>query len=1053
MDSRTFYSRIDELGALLRAEGMAHGVDVWLSVARLFKRLEQQGKLPQDTSELAPLLGPLFCRNPEEQARFPVLFAQWLNEETHSKLAAENRIDTPNRAALLAAQRAVQKYQKLWIAGSVAVIFCMVALLIVKAPEWFFPKPAHPPAKIIEAPPPKQPAYLIPRRKPQQATTAITIIVDYIAPRPQPQPDFIRQDWEPALRHIGWALLLLPWLPVIGFLAWRYQRNAVLHRQSASSGDLLQHFHFDQVLQPIFGGAKAEQALRELHAARLEATQQLNLFATIEATARAGGYFQPVYRNRRVAPQHVLLVRSQHRNDQQAALAEELEKRFKALGLPIKTYRFRDDPRWLVQWGDDKGPAKYYPLQQLAARYEDARLLIISETSILFHPYSGEIRSWLNDFTAWQDKVWLQPRDAGDAHAALLAQHHFLMLPLAQDHLPQLVQHLTKPPSHKQLTQAPQTLPLPAMIAAEPDAWLGERPPYGADVPLLLQQLEQFLGANGLRLLRAVAVYPKPTWPLTRALDYLLFGGLNTATLTADPPQRREQRLARLSRLPWLKHAYLPDWLRETLLLDMDRNERVHVAAAWQRLFSQITDHQGPQSLDLEVSVPSKLQLRVRFDDWHATSSDDAINDPIFANILRGGKLGLLDFRIPQAMAKLLPQNYQSWILRPALNMLLATLLGTSVLFAAWHYYGQQAWIDYQRASIAQQNAQWPVTIDYREDTQALMTALQANLESARFKVAHQSDGDETQSNGNNSIRYPANAQAAAERIAQSLKWLTYGAEVKWEILADSTEKTIAIQLMKTYQHGTAFNDELHCINVENQNRLSFEPEMKCIPPGKFLMSSNDGDSDEQPVHEIIIGYAFEIGKYEVTFDQYDAFANATGRELPSDNGWGRGRQPVINVSWNDAQAYAQWLSKQTGKKYRLPSEAEWEYAARAGTQTRYWWGDDIGQNNANCNGCGSQWDGQQTAPVGSFRPNAFGLYDTAGNVWEWTQDCWHGNYDNAPVDGSAWLEKDGGNCGMRVVRGGSWGGRPRDLRSAFRVRNITDVAYNYRGFRIARAF
>lgn len=1053
MDSQKFYSRIDELGALLRAEGMAHGVDVWLSVARLFKRLEQQDKLPQDASELAPLLGPLFCRNPEEQARFPVLFAQWLNEETHSKLAAENRIDAPNRAALLAAQRAVQKYQKFWIAGSVAVIFCMVALLIVKA-EWFLPQPANPPAKIIEAPPPKQPAYLIPRRKPQPAAATVTV-VDRIAPRPQPQPDFIRQDWEPALRHIGWTLFVLPWLPVIGFLAWRYQRNAVLHRQSASSGDLLQHFHFDQVLQPIFGGAKAEQALRELHAARLEPTQQLNLFATIEATARAGGYFQPVYRNRRVAPQHLLLVRSQHRNDQQAALAEELEKRFKALGLPIKTYRFRDDPRWLVQWGDDKGPAKYYPLQQLAARYEDARLLIISETSILFHPYSGEIRSWLNDFNAWQDKVWLQPHDAGDAHAALLAQHHFLMLPLAQDNLPQLVQHLTKPPSHKQLTQAPQTLPLPATIAAEPDAWLGERPPYGADVPLLLRQLGQFLGANGLRLLRAVAVYPKPNWPLTRALDYLLFGGLNTATLTADPPQRREQRLARLSRLPWLKHAFLPDWLREALLLGMDRNERVHVATAWQRLFSQLTDHEGPQSLDLEVSVPSKLQLRVRFDDWRATSSDDAINDPIFANILRGGKLGLMDFRIPQAMAKLLPQNYQSWILRPALNMLLVTLFGTSVFFAAWHYFGQQAWIDYQRASIAQQNGQWPVTIDYREATQALMTALQANLESARFKVAHQSDGDETQSNGDNIIRYPANAQAAAERTVQSLKWLTYGAEVKLEKLADSMEKSIVIQLIKTYQHGTAFNDELHCINVENQNRLSFEPEMKCIPPGKFLMGSNNGDSDEQPVHEITIAYAFEISKFEVTFDEYHAFANATKRDQQSEyySELERGNRPVIIISFYDAQAYVQWLSKQTGRKYRLPTEAEWEYVARAGTQTSYWWGDDIGKNNANCNGCGSQWDGKQTAQVGSFKPNPFGLYDTAGNVWEWTEDCWHDNYQGAPADGSAWKEDNNGDCSRRVIRGGWRSSYSQDLRSAVRRSDYPDVANNFAGFRIARDF
>ncbi|MGZ0019371.1 SUMF1/EgtB/PvdO family nonheme iron enzyme [Nitrosomonas sp. wSCUT-2] len=237
------------------------------------------------------------------------------------------------------------------------------------------------------------------------------------------------------------------------------------------------------------------------------------------------------------------------------------------------------------------------------------------------------------------------------------------------------------------------------------------------------------------------------------------------------------------------------------------------------------------------------------------------------------------------------------------------------------------------------------------------------------------------------------------------------------------------------------------------EEQLPFEPEMVRIPPGKFLMGSNDGHRDEKPIHEVIINYAFEIGKYAVTFDEYDAFANATKRKLPNDEGWGRGKRPVINVTWNDAQDYVQWLSKQTGKKYRLPTEAEWEYAARAGTQTRYWWGDDIGRNNANCDGCGSQWDGKQTAPAGSFKANAFGLHDTTGNVWEWTQDCWHDNYNKAPSDGSAWLEKDGGDCSRRVVRGGSWYDIPQDVRSAFRNWDDADEADGDLGFRIARDF
>jgi formylglycine-generating enzyme required for sulfatase activity len=126
-----------------------------------------------------------------------------------------------------------------------------------------------------------------------------------------------------------------------------------------------------------------------------------------------------------------------------------------------------------------------------------------------------------------------------------------------------------------------------------------------------------------------------------------------------------------------------------------------------------------------------------------------------------------------------------------------------------------------------------------------------------------------------------------------------------------------------------------------------------------------------------------------VTFEEYAKFATAVGRKLPEGEGWGTGNRPVINVSWKDAVAYAEWLSEQTGKRYRLPSEAEWEYAAGAGTETKYWWGNEVGINRANCDGCGSQWDNKQTAPVGSFDANPLGLYDTAGKVFEWVQDCW----------------------------------------------------------------
>ena len=229
-------------------------------------------------------------------------------------------------------------------------------------------------------------------------------------------------------------------------------------------------------------------------------------------------------------------------------------------------------------------------------------------------------------------------------------------------------------------------------------------------------------------------------------------------------------------------------------------------------------------------------------------------------------------------------------------------------------------------------------------------------------------------------------------------------------------------------------------------------PEMVAVPAGAFRMGCVSGQNcfnDELPVHEVRVP-SFALGRYEVLFEEYDRFVAATGRESPYDMGWGRGGRPVIMVSWEDATAYAEWLSAETGQRYRLPSEAEWEYAARAGTTTAYSWGPDIGQNRANCNGCGSRWDAEQTAPAGSFAANAWGLHDMHGNVWEWVEDCWHNSYARAPADGSAWTR--GGDCGRRVVRGGSLIYFPRHLRSARRG-SWFDVGYRsfYLGFRLAR--
>jgi formylglycine-generating enzyme required for sulfatase activity len=229
-------------------------------------------------------------------------------------------------------------------------------------------------------------------------------------------------------------------------------------------------------------------------------------------------------------------------------------------------------------------------------------------------------------------------------------------------------------------------------------------------------------------------------------------------------------------------------------------------------------------------------------------------------------------------------------------------------------------------------------------------------------------------------------------------------------------------------------------------------PTMIVVPADKFTMGLPDDKGwpkDEGPRREVKIATPFAVGRTAITFAEWDLCVVAGACPKVSDtHGWGRGERPVIRVNWEEATGYAAWLKKMTGKEYRLLTEAEWEYAARAGTTTRYPWGDEIGKNNANCIICGSQWDKRQTAPVGSFNPNAFGLRDMHGNVFQWVEDCYKENYKDAPTDGHAVISSD---CNRRVVRGGSWLRGPDYLRSAYRNwissgNRLTDL-----GFRVAR--
>ena len=314
-----------------------------------------------------------------------------------------------------------------------------------------------------------------------------------------------------------------------------------------------------------------------------------------------------------------------------------------------------------------------------------------------------------------------------------------------------------------------------------------------------------------------------------------------------------------------------------------------------------------------------------------------------------------------------------------------------------------------------------------RRDAEAAEARRKAEEEEARRRAeeAAKRDADDA-----------AFARAKAEGTQEAYE--RYVREYPEGLHVAEAERHIERLRSRVPAHGETFRDCEVC------------PLMVAVRPGTYEMGWKWFEM-EGPIHEVAIPAPIAMGVYEVTFDEWDACHAAGGcSHRPRDAGWGRGRYPVINVSWKDAQQYVKWLSGKAKKSYRLPSEAEWEYVARAGATTRFPWGSQVGVDNANCKDCGgNQWNSKgRTTPVGSFPANAFGVHDMHGNVWERVQDCFNRDYRDAPRNGSAWVT---GNCNLRMMRGGAWDALAFDLRSSVRGLGTVDNRTRKVGFRVVR--
>jgi len=789
--------------------------------------------------------------------------------------------------------------------------------------------------------------------------------------------------------------------------------------------------------------------------------------------------------------------------------------------------RERVSREWVSREQNTSGKRqRLLPLQRVLNWHRESHVVLVGDGHALFHPFKGELFTWSKQaFGAMRHKMLLTTTHQpwGSAEVALSRQLGFHIAPFSSEGMQVLSKFMLKQraqlaaslePTHSGVNQsglwflqgANHAFYLPPLIRVNYDQWLSSAPPSDYDFEQLLQELLFYYRRDGVELIAACALYPEVLPKLTHIL--------NTQLFVNETARKKEQRLLRLNPLPWFRFGYLPDYLRKDLINWLPEARLKQVVNSFEAIFKQLSPTANPNAAlagfaRAQDKPAFNLRRWLRYMPEHTHWADR-----IFVDTLLHFRPARWQWFVPAKLAKLLrggtsrPRLY--WAISSA--MLLA--------FTGW-FSGNALWNTVVKgyaetqllAQMQQQtnikSGQIQVQVFTVDSMERVAQTISFHLQALGYDVTTGGNGDAQPASGNllqqNTLIYTAPHQAAAAHIAQVTQRLAYNG-LNWQMQltasanSSAQESNIQLHLRVPPATGSVFSDALThplppgfsidsatagnvtlnaAINTEPQSTIEteqassvLEPTMVLIPSGEFLMGSTQREVeqrlafiDETPQHRVSI-QAFYMSATEVTFAQYAAFANATGRDIPDDRGWGRGEHPVIDVSWHDATAYTRWLSQQTGKEYRLPSEAEWEYAARAGTTTAFSTGECLDANKANvrdtvvygqCKITGIYL--KQPVAVASYPPNVFGLFDMHGNVWEWTADCWDGNYNSAPTDGSARLgyekiadeEFDSYVCERRSVRGGSWGDEPLDARSAYRLRDNLNESSSLKGFRVAR--
>ena len=975
----------------LRAAGFRIATAQYLDALDLLGHLYVNGP-PPNTRTLAAAWCGVFSTEPREQERFAEVFDTWYAAHIERKPPTEKPSSdiTPQ---LTWPKRVRSK------AGPKVLAGVVLATLLVGAFVWWWSQPT------IVGTRPKPPEEIAATQAPAPYSAA----TQPAAFQPMPRALPARPIPVPAFYARGHHALTLLWLiPVLAWGAWLAtlirHRFLVLRREHDESDRALtlEHLQVSPGQVSFFDAPSLAPLWRQLREFRPRLSKRMDIAASVRGVLASGGFFVPAYRQRHVPPAYLMLIDRRHHEDHGAALASEFLATLRAQHVGVVARHYNHDPRISRDSALEVGN---HGLLAVDSLHPDHDLILYGDAAALASSAVDEPAAWTRVFGRWSRKWLLSPAPLWPhgAYYRLLAAAGFRTSPLSSEGLAQLAA-----PTTQLAIDGVHDLPLLRVFAQDPLYWIQEHGVQRDEARAAVAEVADQLEPDSLLLLAAIASYPQVRWQLSLALDQQL--GLVAAT--------REQRLRSLARLPWCQHAYFPDVIRIALFARLDQAAIDRIADAYHALFEIGTD----TSLKLPVAVPERRgRSKASRQAADTAPPGTPLADLVLAAVIRGRRPGALEFAVPfDLLKRRVAQDWRALWLPLAVG---ALLVPASLWLNLWTWqHGLQAWwLDTANGAMRAASAPVAVTIRHVPALAAHAQALHALLQQQGIKevrlVAESTRAVTDQKQQATDAPLPSNLRVAPgiergvkENLASSLAYLTYSPAIAADDDASLPAQSATITLGKVPE---IFQDRM----------LGSAGDMVAIPGGCFEMGSPSSEperAEDEFQHKVCVE-AFLLGRYEVTFAEYHRYAEAKGLEKPSDEGWGRGRRPVINVSWDEATAYAQWLSEETGEAYRLPTEAEWEYAARAGTKTAFSFGETIEPTQANYDGTVAYNGGKtgeyrkQSIEVGNFVANPFGLYDVHGNVWEWTCSA----YDEKYAGGEQRCAT--GGDGGRVLRGGSW--------------------------------